>query len=69
MRLGYGISRMVRGTLAGNIYVSARRWKKVSTVSAPVLWCTPGGPHFPPGPFLSSTGRGRGNVGLARKRM
>lgn len=43
MRLDKGISIMVRRTLVGNACVSVTRWNGV----APVLRCTPGGPHLP----------------------
>jgi len=37
------------------------RWNRVKPGSAPVLRCTPGGPHLPPSPRpLPRCGRGRG---------
>jgi len=67
--LSWNIAEMVRGTLAGNACVSATRWNRVITVSAPVLWSVPDSPHLPLAPFLSPTGERKGRVGAGTKNI
>jgi hypothetical protein len=54
--------------VAGNACASATRWKKVSTVSVPVLRRTPGGPHLPPGPLPLPVGERKGERAAWGKR-
>jgi len=68
MRLDYGISIIVRGTLAGNVCVSATHWNRVATMSAPVLPSTPDSPHLPPGPLPLPHGERKGERGDWRER-
>ncbi len=62
LSLDHDSARMVRETVAGNECVAATRWKRVSTVSVPVLRSTPGGPHLPPYPLPLPVGERKGNV-------
>jgi len=54
---------MVRRTVTGNACVSVTREKRVATGSAPVLWSTLGGPHFPPSPLPLPDGEEGGTWG------
>ena len=57
---------MVRRTVTGNACVSVTGEKRVATGSAPVLWSTTGGHHFPPAPFLSPWEERKGERGVVR---
>jgi hypothetical protein len=63
--LDHDSTTMVRETVAGNACVSATRWQRVSTVSVPVLRCTPGGPHLPPYPLPLPVGERKGERAAA----
>ncbi len=53
---------MFQGALVGNLCVSATRWKRLSTVSGPVLRSMPGSSHLPLQPSFLSHQRRRGKV-------
>jgi len=63
--LDHDSTTVVRETVAGNAYVSATRWQRVSTVSVPVLRCTHGGPHLPPYPLPLPVGERKGERAAA----
>ncbi len=67
MSLDYDSAIIVGEMVAGNAYVSATRWKRVVTVSGPVLRSTPGAPHLPPCPLPLPRGERKGEQGVRER--